>query len=908
MDSPRELLRRMRMLVHRDRFQSELDEEMRLHLELREQQQREAGLPATSAHREAQLRFGNPVVIRERSLTAWGWSWLESFAQDVGYGIRSLFRSPALTLVALLSLALGIGANTAIFSFMDAIMLRSLPVKDPGQLVLLGKGTWNGISDDFAATELYSYPFFRQMQQRNSVFSDTAAVFSITNRVYGFLDHRDIAEPIYVKLVSGSWFPMLGVEPQLGRTLNESDDSSEGDHPVVVLSNTYWKRALSSDPDVLHRTLKLGETTYTIVGVAPPDFFGTTVGEAPDMWAPLSMIKAVPPGFGGYKDNFSESLYVMGRLKPGVSPDQAATNVNLIYQQILRGFPDSKLNQENLGKLARAVVPLTPMSTGLSGLRRQFSQPLRILMTVVALVLLIACANIANLLLARSTVRARELAVRQALGATRFRIVRQLLTESLVLALAGGALGIAFAAGAIRLLLHMVSDAFSGSAHLDVSLNLRLLAFSFVVTIFTAILFGTLPALRTTRPDLVNSLRDGRGASSGTARNPLAKALVVSQVALSLVLLIGAVLFLRSLVNLNNVDPGFNKDSVLRLQIDSPSTGYKADDPRMAALYQQIEQRVAALPGVKAASFSSFVFDEGSWNGYILVPGMPVNHDLDVKHNIIGNGYFDTMQIPLVAGRHFDPQDTATSQHVAIISEHVAKTLFPAGVSPIGRSYYIGSEQPGNLVEVIGIAKDVKFQNLQEDIVDLDYVPYTQHPTGYGDFEVRYTGSFDTISTAVQQTIHSIHRTLPIMNVMTMEQQISRSIVEQRLVAQLSAFFGALAVFLSAIGIYGLMSYTVSRRTNEIGIRMALGAARSNVRWMVMREILLLVGTGLAIGVPITLIAYRAVASMLFGMKGANPGILALATGALLAVAVLAGYLPARRASQVSPMDALRCE
>jgi predicted permease len=318
----------------------------------------------------------------------------------------------------------------------------------------------------------------------------------------------------------------------------------------------------------------------------------------------------------------------------------------------------------------------------------------------------------------------------------------------------------------------------------------------------------------------------------------------------------------------------------------------------MAALYQQIEQRVASLPGVKAASFSSFVFDEGSWNGYIMVPGMPVNHDLDVKHNIIGNGYFDTMQIPLVAGRHFGPQDTVTSQHVAMISEHVARTLFPAGVSPIGHSYYIGSERPENLFEVVGIAKDVKFQSLQEDIVDLDYVPYTQHPTGYGDFEVRYTGSFDTISTAVQQTIH----------VMTMEQQISRSIVEQRLVAQLSAFFGMLAVFLSAIGIYGLMSYTVSRRTNEIGIRMALGAARSNVRWMVMREILLLVGTGLAIGVPITLIAYRAVASMLFGMKGANPGSLALATAGLLAVAVLAGYLPARRASQVSPMDALRCE
>jgi predicted permease len=904
----RELLRRFQMLLQRRRFQSELDEEMSLHLELREQANVKSGHSITTAHREAYLRFGNPTVIRERSLTAWGWSWLESLTQDVGYGIRSLFRSPAITFVALLSLALGIGANTAIFSFMDAIMLRSLPVKDPGQLVLLGNGTWNGISDGFAVTELYSYPFFRQMQQRNSVFSDTAAVFSITNRLYGFLDHRDTAEPMYVKLVSGSYFPSLGVEPQLGRTLNEADDSSEGDHPVVVLSNAYWKRAMSSDPNVLNRSLRLGDTTYTIVGVAPPDFFGTSVGEAPDMWAPLSMIKSVPPGFGGYKDNFSESLYLIGRLKPGVLPQQAATNVNLIYQQILRGFPDSKLNQENLDKLAHAAVPLTPISNGLSGLRRQFSQPLRILMGVVALVLLIACANIANLLLARSTARARELAVRHALGATRIRIVRQLLTESLVLALAGGALGIAFAAVAIRLLLRMVSDSFSGSEHLDVSLNLRLLAFSFAVTVFTAVLFGTLPALRTTRPDLVVSLRDGRGASTGTARNSLAKALVISQVALSLVLLIGAILFLLSLVNLNNVNPGFAKEGVLRLQIDSPSTGYKSTDPRMTALYQEIEQRVAALPFVKAASFSSFVFDEGSWNGYIVVPGMPVNHDLDVKHNIIGNGYFDSMQIPLVAGRHFGPQDTSTSQHVAIISEHIAKTLFPAGASPIGHSYSIGSGNPDNVVEVVGIAKDVKFQSLQEDIVDIDYVPYTQHPTGYGDFEVRYTGDFNNVATAVQQTIHSIHRTLPIMNVMTMEQQISRSIVEQRVVAQLSAFFGMLAVFLSAIGIYGLMSYTVSRRTNEIGIRMALGAERSTVRRMVMREIFLLVGSGLAIGIPITLMAHRAVASMLFGMKGANLGSLALAVSGLLAVAILAGYLPARRASRVNPMDALRCE
>jgi predicted permease len=533
-------------------------------------------------------------------------------------------------------------------------------------------------------------------------------------------------------------------------------------------------------------------------------------------------------------------------------------------------------------------------------------------MAVVALVLLIACANIANLLLARSTARARELAVRQALGARRARIIRQLLTESLILALVGGSLGIAFASIANRLLLRMVSGGLGSSSAdtlpLNVSLDLRLLAFTFAVTVATAILFGTIPAFRATRLDLTEALKDGRGPQGAGARNPLAMALVVSQVALSLVLMVGAGLFLRSLMNLNNVEPGFNKENVLRLNIDSDSTGLKEDDPRLTALYQQIEDRVSALPGVQAASFSSFTFHEGSWNGFIEVPGMPVNHDLDVKHNTVGNGYFKTMQIPLIAGRGFAPTDTSTSQRVAIISEHMAKTLFPPGVSPIGHSYHIGSHDSPFEVQVIGIAKDVKYGDLQEQSEDIDYLPYTQRAQGYGDFEVRYTGDFNTISTEVQQAIHSVYRTLPITNVTTLDEQVARSITNQRLVAQLSTFFGLLAVFLSAIGIYGLMSYVVSRRTNEIGIRMALGAARSDVRWLVLREISILVVIGIAIGIPAALAGNRLVTNMLYGLHGSDPLSLAAATGFLLLVALLAGYLPARRASRVDPMVALRYE
>jgi predicted permease len=906
MDWLSELLRRLSMLAHRQQFDADLEEEMRLHLELREQDHIQAGLSTKEALQAASRRFGNATFLKEKSHMVWGWEWFESFAQDTAYGIRAMLRSPALTTVALLSLALGIGANTAIFSLLDAVMLRSLPVKDPAQLVLLGKGNASGISDDFARTQLYSYPFYRRMRGENQVFSDTAAIFSMTNDVHGFVEGRSESEPMNVQLVSGTYFATLGVRAIVGRTLNDADDNSESDHPVAVISYAWWKRSLAGDSNVLNRTLKLGATTYNIIGVAPPEFFGTKVGEAPDMWVPLSMVKEVPPNFGGYKDNFSESLLIMARLKPGISIGEATSNVNLLFRQILLGFPDAKLSQENLQKLDRAKVPLTPMATGLSSLRRQFSEPLQILMAVVALVLLIACANIANLLLARSTARARELAVRQALGARRTRLIRQLITESLVLALAGGVLGVALASVGSRVLLRMVAGGLD-PIPLDVSIDGRLLLFTVAVTIATALIFGTVPAFRATRLQLTDALKAGRGRPGTSGKNPLAKALVISQVALSLVLMVGAGLFLRSLVNLNNVDPGFNKEDVLRLDIDSSSAGYVPGEPREVALNQQIEEHVSALPGVKAASFSAFTFHEGGWNSNVVVLGMNIGEDINVKHNVVGVGYFATMQIPLLAGRTFSPFDTNTSQHVAIISEHTAKTLFPVG-NPIGRHYGLGDSKPENEVTVIGVAKDVKVDDLAEEPVNLDYVPYTQHPWGFGDFEVRYSGRFAPVAVAVQQTIRAIDRSLPITRVTTLDEQVARSITNQRLVAELSGFFGLLAVFLSCIGIYGVMSYVVTRRTNEIGIRMALGAGRSNLRWMVAHEVLILISIGVAIGVPVTLAGDRLVSNMLFGLRPTDPVTVASAIIVLLAVAAIAGYLPARRASLVDPMVALRYE
>ena len=908
MSLPGEWLRRLQMLFHRRQFGSDLEEEMRLHLELRREQQIETGLSPEAAFSAAHRMFGNTTHIREKSHMTWGWEWLESFAQDIAYGTRAMLRSPALTVVALVSLALGIGANTAIFSLLDAVMLRSLPVREPQQLVLLGQGEDNGNSDDRGQTDLYSYPFYRQLQQRNAVFSDTAAVLSYLNRVHGTVEGRTETEPMNVQLVSGTYFPTLGVQAQIGRLLSDADDNSEGDHPVAVVSQAWWKRSLAKDPAVLGRKLKIDSTIFSIVGVAPAEFFGTEVGEAPDIWIPLSMAQAVPPNWKGYKDNFSEPLYIMGRLKPGITTAQATSNVNLLYQQIIRSFPDANLDQRNMEKLSKARVPLTPMANGLSSLRREFSEPLQILMGVVALVLLIACANIANLLLARSTTRARELAVRQALGARRTRIIRQLLTESLLLALAGGALGVALASVANRLLLRMVSGGLD-TIPLDVSLNTRLLLFTLAVTVATALIFGTIPAFRSTRLQLTDTLKAGRSSQDTRGKNPLAWALVVSQVSLSLVLLVGAGLFLHSLVNLNNVDLGFNKENVVRLQIDSTSAGYSGDrdSVRELNLYHQIEDRVSSLPGVKAASFSLFTFHEGSWNNNVIVPGMNVDQNIDVKHNIISDGYFATMQIPLIAGRNFGPQDTTTSQHVAIISERMAKTMFPAG-SPIGHHYYIHDVSPENERVVVGVVKDVKFGDLTEAPETLDYYPHTQYAWDLSDFEVRYTGSFTAISTTVQQAIHSIDRNLPITNATTLDEQIARSITNQRLVTQLSAFFGLLAVFLSCIGIYGLMSYIVSSRTHEIGIRMALGAARFDTGWLVMREIILLVTVGIAIGVPITLMGSRLVANMLYGFHGTDPVSLVGAVLLLLLVAMLAGYFPARRASRVDPMVALRYE
>ena len=901
-----EIARRLKMLAHRGQFDAELEEEMRLHVELRQKENIDSGMNAEDARAAALRRFGNASVLKERSHTAWGWEWLENLVQDASYGVRAMRRSPGITLVALLSLALGIGANTAIFSLIDAVMLKSLPVKEPARLVLFGEGLDEGISDGFPNPWLYSYPFYREMQKKNQVFSDVAAAFSMTDRIHGFIEGRSEAEQMNIQLVSGTYFPMLGVQAAMGRTLSEDDDRTDGGHPVAVVSHAWWMQNLGRDVSVLGKRLTIGRSVFSIVGVAPPDFFGTKVGESPDIWIPLSMQKEIPPGWDGYHDEMFESLHLMARLKPDVTVAEANANVNLLFQQILRGFADAPRSTEDLQKLDKTRVELNPMATGFSRLRYQFSEPLKVLMAVVGLVLLIACANIANLLLARSTARARELSLRQALGAGRSRLIRQLLTESLVLALVGGAIGVAFAAAASRLLVRMVSDG-REAPQLGVPVDMRLLLFTVGVTLTTALLFGTIPAFRATRLNLTDSLKDGRSSAGASTKGRLAKALVISQVALSLVLLVGAGLFVRSLMNLTNVDTGFKTENVIRMHVDPSSVGY-AEDARLTRMYRQIEEVVSALPGVVGSSFSIFAFNEGTWNNPIWVQGYLAGHrETDVHHNAVGTGYFAAMGIPLVAGRTFGPEDTATSPKVGVIGETMARTLFPSG-SPIGQRYGRSGPEHAGDIEVIGVVKDVKIHSLDEPTQLSDYLPYTQNVRYLNDFEVRYTGDSDTAIAAIRQAIHDVDRTLPISDVMTLDEQVARSTTNQRLLAQLSAFFGLLAVFLSCIGIYGLMSYVVSRRTNEIGVRMALGANSGQVLWSVLRESLWLVMVGITIGVPAALAGSRVISSMLYGLRASDPATLLVGVAVLWTVAALAGYLPARRASRVDPMISLRYE
>jgi predicted permease len=715
--------------------------------------------------------------------------------------------------------------------------------------------------------------------------------------------------PIEVQLVSGSYFSTLGVSASLGRLITDDDDRVAGAHPVAVVSHDWWERRLGGDPGAIGKTVTIDKVAYTIIGVAPKEFMGARVLEKQDMWVPLAMDVQMPPAhWNGREDKTFQAHLLIARLKNGVSAQQASAAVNLRFKQFLQEWAGAQASAERLQDIQRASIELAPADKGLPGLRLWFSLSLRILMAVVGVVLLIACANVANLLLARASARQKEFAVRLAVGAGRRRLIRQLLTESLLLACLGAVLGIVLAWRLSRVLLLMASPG-PEALTLDLTPSFRVLGFTLVASLLSALIFGLAPALRAARIEPNSSLKGGKGVAQARSQSRFGKALVVAQVALSLLLLVGAGLFVRSLINLQKLPSGYDQENVLLISTDISATGYQGI--QRSALLREVEEKVKTLPGVQAASFSMVVFNQGFWPATIFTRDLnaPQRESRVIRNNVVGQDYFTTMGIQLLEGRVFGPQDTEKTQPVAVISETLARRFFPNG-SPLGKRFGWDRPESSNHLEIIGVVKDSKYQHLAEPPEPNAYYCHSQIPFPLNNFVIRYSGSPDAVIPQIRRAILEVNRNLPIDGVVSLSEHIGRSLAQQRLVARLATFFGLLALLLACVGLYGVLSYAVVRRTNEIGIRMSLGAQRRDVIWLVLREALALVGVGVVIGLLASLAATRSVAvsTMLFRLKPNDPLTIAAATLLLLVVAALAGYLPARRAARVDPMAALREE
>ncbi|HTI73076.1 MAG TPA: ABC transporter permease [Candidatus Limnocylindria bacterium] len=825
--------------------------------------------------------------------------------QDLRYAIRTLLKSPVFALTAIFTLALGIGANTAIFGLIDAVMLRNLPVPQPEQLVVFGdtRAAGSNGGQPEGSMDLYSYPMLRDLRKADRVFSGLAAMRSMGPHTYGRLQGRNERQAFDVELVSGNFFSVLGVKPWLGRLLMDEDDGAEGANPVVVASQSWWTRHMAGQVFAPNQTITLGTTTYTIVGVAPPEFQGIRMGDAPDFWMPLSMEAQISPGWNGREDRLFQAHYLFGRLKPGVLPAVASAETSVSLRRIVQDYAGQQPTAEDAARIKTVRVEVHSLATGLSRLRSRYSTPLNILMAVVGVVLAIACANIANLLMARSRVRAREISLRAALGASRWRLIRQTLSESLLLAGLGGVLGMLIGAWGSRLLLAFVSNGHNPIV-MDVSPSGHVLLFTLGVSVCTALLFGVLPALSGSRANPQDALREmGRGVA-GNSRNRLGKALIVAQISLSLVLLAGGALFLKSLANLTSVDMGFRADHLLQFGVDAGAIGYK-EDATLGALHRNIEDRVNAIPGVKASSFSFFTYNQGGWHTSVQPQGVPADRvpKTTVSHNVVGPGYFAAMGIPLLGGRGFSALDAEKTPHVAVINETMARTFFPDGPA-LGRHFKRSGEEED--VEVVGISKDTRHEGISGQQRPSAYYPHPQHVQYMGNFVVRFEGSPAPIISAVRRAIGEVESNLPLSGPTTMEQELAWSMTSERLIARLSAFFAGLGVFLACLGIYGLMTQAVIQRTTEIGIRSALGAQSRQVVWLILRENVMLVIIGIAIGIPAVIGATRLVANQLYGVQANDPVPFLVASAVLAAVSTLAAGVPACRAARIDPVQALR--
>jgi predicted permease len=848
---------------------------------------------------------------------------METLWQDLRYGMLTLRRNPGFTLIALLSLALGIGANTAIFSLIDVMMLKSMPVQHPEQLALF---TVYQLDREPALS--FSFPLVERFQANNEAFSGVMASAGggrMHMTVSGSGDESELVRP---DRVTGNFFDVLSVNPVLGRVFTQDDDRKYDAHAVAVISYNFWKRRFALDPAVIGKQITLNDFPFTIIGVTPPGFSGVEVGGNPDMWFPLWMVDQFPDAIPARANsNMVQTgswwLRVIGRLKPGVTLARAQSEMDVIFQQMLAEMAETRLKNpfpwtavERNRFFARRVI-LQSGGAGFSFLRLRFAKPLYILMTIVGLVLLIACANVANLLLARAAMRQKEIGVRLAIGASRLRLVRQLLTESVMLGVLGGAFGLALSRVFAGLLVAYLT-AQQRTLTLDLNPNAHILEFTLAVSVLTGILFGLAPALRATGFDLARALK-GTTVNLRIAMSRIAidNILVVAQVALSLFLLIAAGLFVRTLQKLRNVDAGFDSENLLVFNIDmNPS--YKIEQ-RMN-LTRQLLAGLETLPGARSATVTGFTMLSGnSSTTNVSVTGFEPTPDDNLSCHVLDTGprYFETMGIPVLMGRDFNNSDdhkpappvstapNSSSTPKPVIINQTMAAFFWRDDNPIGKRFNNNSVD----YEVIGVVKDTKYETLREKVDRAFYRPFflgSYYPGST--FMLRTFTNPAAATNAVQQVVRSLDKDAQVLDVRTMENVVDTSLVQERFIAQLASFFSLFALLLACLGLYGIMSHGVVRRTREMGIRMALGARSTGVVWLVMRQSLVLVVIGIIVGVPAALLAARYVSTFLFGLSPADPVTVVISTGVLLSVAVLAGYLPARRASRIDPMLALRYE
>ncbi len=898
-----DLFIRLRSLFRRDVVESEADTELRFHFDQQVEKHLKTGLTREEAIRRARIEFGGHEQLKEDIRDARGVNFVETLIQDIRYGLRILGRTPVITGIAILSLALGIGANTAIFSLIDTVMLRLLPVQKPEELVQVLRANFSGGGE---GTPSFTNPLWEEIRDHQDVFSGA----------FAWGENRfDLAQGGAVQnasgiFASGDFFNTLGVRPVAGRLITPADDT-RGCPAVAVLSYGFWQDHFGATPSAIGSTISLSNHPFQIIGVSSPGFYGVDVGSKFDVAIPICSADV----FDGKDSRLDHRswwwLRIIGRVKPGISKDQLKARLGVLSPQIFTGALPKNWDEKGQARFLKLTLVAAPAATGMSWVRRQFAQPLNILMGVVGLVLLIACANIASLMLARAAARHKEIAVRKALGASRARLIRQLLTECVLLSTAGAVLGIVFARWGSALLVRYISTK-SDTIFLDLTFDWRVLSFTAAVALLTGLLFGVLPAFRSTRVSLTSAMKGSQtaDAESRTKFRP-GKWIVAMQVALSLVLLMASGLFLRSLVKLVTMDVGFDRSNVLIVHADLHTA--KVAPEQQPAMFEDIESRLRTLPGVVSAGRSLITpVSHRIWNNALQVdtPNPPTGEDAVAFFNFVSPGFFETLRTPLLAGRNFNDGDTKTSAQVAIVNETVARKFF-ANANPVGKFFRVQPEPGKNAVpiQIVGLVRDSKYESLREDNSATAYFPITQVPEHAEEqaFELRTATRPSALVPSVQEAVAGVSKTIP-LDFSTLAQQVDDSLVQERLLATLSTFFGGLALLLAMIGLYGALSYLVAQRQPEFGIRMALGAPQKSILGLVMRDVVLVLAGGVIAGVCISLAVVGLLQKMLFGLAARDTVTLLASIGVLSAVAFFAGYLPARRAMRVDPMVALRYE